>query len=186
MPEKYSLSWGAIRVVEPTLDEVRVHAVALADFYNANRALLTNEQDFDATDVVDQFEEMWTTGDRPFLLYVGQELVGDCDLRHIEGDHAEYAVLVGPRTLQARGLGTWFSTMVHVLAFGSLGMRRVYAAVRPENAGSLRMFEKLGYERDRTHRYAEAADDVCVSIDAETFRRVHGAAVAVVQIQTRP
>jgi len=191
----YSMAWRSrdepgLRVAEPTLEEVCVHAGALAGYYNepTNRALLTNEQDFDARDVVDQFKGMWAAGDRPFLLYVGESLVGDCDLRHVEDDRAEFAILVGPRATQAKGLGTRFSKMVHLLAFGPLRMSRVYAAVRPENAGSLRMFEKLGYEVDQTpeaRRYAEAPDDVCVSIGAETFRRLHEATAAVVEIAVR-
>ncbi len=183
MVERYSLEWQAaglrLRLVEPTLREVREHAEALARYYNepTNRALLTNEQDFEAEDVVDQFRGMWQSGDRPFLLYVGDDLVGDCDLRNVEADRAEFAILVGPRQTQAKGLGTRFSTMVLLLAFDRLAMSRIYAAIRPENAGSLRMFEKVGYDVDGTpeaRRYAEEADDVCVSITAEKFRTMHG------------
>jgi RimJ/RimL family protein N-acetyltransferase len=183
MVDRYALEWLAseprLRLVEPTRAEVRKHADALAGYYNepTNRALLTNEQDFEADDVVDQFDGMWEAGDRPFLLYVGQDLIGDCDLRNVEKDSAEYAILVGPRATQAKGLGTRFSTMVLALAFGPLAMSRIYAAIRPENAGSLRMFEKVGYERDETplaRRYAEEADDVCVSIGAERFRAMYG------------
>jgi RimJ/RimL family protein N-acetyltransferase len=188
MVDRYSLEWLAseprLRLIEPTAREVREHAEALAGFYNepVNRALLTNEHDFDADDVVDQFREMLAAGDRPFLLYVGDEMVGDCDLRNVEKDCAEYAILVGPRATQARGLGTRFSTMVLVLAFGPLGMSRVYAAIRPENTGSLRMFEKVGYDRDESpaaRRYAEEPDDVCVSITAEKFLRLRGDAADV-------
>src|ERR1700722_20798204 len=94
---RYALEWpsadGPLELVEPTLDEVRAHAPRLAAFYNdpTNRALLTNEHDFEAADVVDQFEEMWDEGDRPFLLYVDRAMLGDGDLRNVEADRAEFA-----------------------------------------------------------------------------------------------
>jgi RimJ/RimL family protein N-acetyltransferase len=180
---RYSLEWlgsdPLLRLVEPTLAEVRAHAATLAGYYNepTNRALLTNEQDFEAVDVVDQFKGMWKAHDRPFLLFAGGDMIGDCDLRHVEADRAEFAILIGPRATQARGLGTRFSTMLVELAFRRLGLLHVYAAIRPENGGSLRMFEKLGFDVDTTpagRRYAEEDDDVCVSIEKEKFLRLRG------------
>jgi RimJ/RimL family protein N-acetyltransferase len=194
MSERFLLAWitdvGRIELVEPTEKEVRVHAQALADFYNepSNRALLTNTHDFTADDVADQFAEMRAHGGRPFLLKVEGEVVGDCDLRNIEGRVAEYAIMVGPRASQAKGLGTRFSVMTLALAFERLGLDHVYASVRPDNAGSLRMLEKVGYVLDASaaaRRYAEELDDVCVSIDAATFRRAHGNAIARIRIEIR-
>lgn len=177
-------------VLEPTMEEVGAYAQRLADFYNepTNRALLTNTHHFSAEDVVDQFSEMRATGDRPFLLMVDGALVGDCDLRNIERHTAEYAVMVGARALQSKGLGTRFGLMVMALAFDRLGLQRVYASVRPDNWGSLRMFEKLGYvvdARPAARRYAEAPDDVCVSISASAFRHVHANVVADLRIEVR-
>jgi RimJ/RimL family protein N-acetyltransferase len=182
---------GRLELIEPTAEEVRVNAGALAGYYNepSNRALLTNTRDFTAGDVVDHFADMRARNDRPFLLRLDGSLVGDCDLRHIEPHAAEYAVMVGPRASQARGLGTRFSLMALVIAFERLGLERVYASVRPENSGSLRMFEKVGYVFDPSppaRRYAEESDDVCVSIAASTFRRIHGDTMARVRVETRP
>ncbi len=174
---------GRLDLVEPTEEEVRDHAEALAGYYNepANRALLTNTQEFAAQDVVEQFADMRARGGRPFLLMVDGSLVGDCDLRNVEEGAAEYAVMIGPRTSQARGLGTCFSLMLLALAFNRLGLAKVYASVRPENTGSLRMLDKVGYVLDKSpaaRRYAEEADDVCVSIAKTSFMRVHVDALA--------
>jgi RimJ/RimL family protein N-acetyltransferase len=185
--ERFMVEWSTgglvLCLVEPTTDEVRPHAAALARDYNEpqNRALMTNEHDFTAEDVVEQFAAMQEEGGRPFLLLDHDRLVGDCDLRRIEDTSAEFAIMVGPRATQAKGFGTRFSIMLLALAFDRLGLRTIYASVRPENVGSLRMFDKLGYRVDATpeaRRYAEEEDDVCLSIDAPTFRARHGELLA--------
>jgi RimJ/RimL family protein N-acetyltransferase len=170
-----------LEIVEPTLDAVRAVAPALSAFYNepVNRALMTNENAMSTADVIAQFEEMWSDGGRPFLMSIDGVVVGDCDFRHIEQGDSEFAILVGPRAMQARGMGTRFATMALVVAFGPLALRRVYASIRPENAGSLRMFAKVGYEIDPSpsaRRFAEEPDDVCMSIDAAGFTSSHAAA----------
>jgi RimJ/RimL family protein N-acetyltransferase len=194
MSERFLVEWitdvGRLELVEPTEKEVHEHAPALADFYNepSNRALLTNTQEFTAVDVVEQFAEMRAHGGRPFLLKVEGGVVGDCDFRNVEGRAAEYAIMIGPRGSQAKGLGTRFSVMLLALAFERLGLDHVYASVRPNNVGSLRMLEKAGYVLDTSpaaRRYAEEPDDVCVSIDAATFRRAHGDMSARVRIEIR-
>ena len=181
MRRRYLAEWaaGGLRLEEPTLREVRKHAPALAGFYNepVNRALLTNDTELSPEDVVEQFEEMWEDGGRPFLLYRAGDMVGDCDFRNVEDGHAEFAILVGPRDTQAKGLGTRFAVMAHAVAFGPLGLARIYASVRPENRGSLRMFEKLGYAVDpspEARQHAEAEDDVCLSIGLAELQRAQG------------
>jgi RimJ/RimL family protein N-acetyltransferase len=181
--ELYAVDWDELSLFEPTMGEVRAVAAELALHYNepVNRALMTSEEDSSAEDVIAQFAAMRAAGDRPFLLSISGVVVGDADLRNIERDRAEYAVMVGPRKDQARGLGTRFSSMALVLAFGPLALRRVYASVRPENKGSLRMFEKVGYVVDRSadaRRYAEEPDDVCLSIGLEDLRRAQPEALA--------
>jgi RimJ/RimL family protein N-acetyltransferase len=193
--ELFLVEWAVkdtrLTLVEPTGEEVRAHAAALADYYNhaANRALLSNTHDFTEGDVVRQFAAMREVRGRPFLLMVGGALIGDCDLRNVQGHTAEYAVMVGPRAWQARGYGTRFSLMVLALAFERLGLDRVYASVLAENAGSLRMLAKVGYVLDASpaaRRYAEKPDDVCVSIAAAAFRRAHSEAMARIRIEVRP
>jgi RimJ/RimL family protein N-acetyltransferase len=171
---EWTLGGTRLRVLEPLTAELRMHANDLAGYYNepTNRALMTNEHEFSAEDVALHFADIRAEGGRPFLLFENELLLGDCDLRHIEENQAEFAILVGARARQGQGRGTLFSVMVHALAFGHLGLERVYASVRPENAGSLRMLEKVGYTRDASplaRRYAEKHDDVCLSVAACAF-----------------
>jgi RimJ/RimL family protein N-acetyltransferase len=178
-----------LAIVEPTIDDVRAVAPRLSDFYNepVNRALMTNEHEMSAADVVAQFEEMWSDGGRPFLISLDGDLVGDCDFRHIDASDAEFAILIGPRPSQSRGLGTRFATMALAVAFGPLALCRVYASIRPENVGSLRMFAKVGYVVDTSQsarRFAEAPDDVCVSIDAARFATTHAAELETIALST--
>jgi len=194
MTELHMVEWrendADLRLIEPTLDEVRVHAAMLAEFYNepVNRALLTNEHEFDADDVILQFAEMREEGGHPFLLFADGAMMGDSDLRRIEGRTAEFAILVGARARQAKGFGTRFGVMMHAFAFGPLGLERLYASVRPENAGSLRMLGKVGYVVDTSpaaRRFAEEDDDVCMSVDAAAFARLHGGEVGGIRVTER-
>jgi RimJ/RimL family protein N-acetyltransferase len=192
--ERLLVEWDVgsarLRLVEPTPDEVRAHAPALALFYNepVNRALLTNTIDSTPDDVVDQFAEMRTHGGRPFLLFCDDALLGDCDLRHLDGREAEYAILVGAREVQARGFGTRFTKMAMALAFDGLGLHRIFAAVRPENTGSRRMLAKVGFVDDRSPRarlFAEDEDDLCMSLGRADFM-AQDHALSEVRISTRP
>jgi RimJ/RimL family protein N-acetyltransferase len=192
-PSRIAARWqtagSRVAIEEPTVDDVRAVATMLSGFYNEpiNRALMTNEVSMSPDDVVAQFEEMWLDRGRPFLMSVDDVVVGDCDFRHIEQGDAEFAILVGPRTAQGHGLGTRFATLALAVAFGPLALRRIYASIRPENAGSLRMFAKVGLRVDASpgaRRFAEEADDVCMSIDAATFREAHADALEEIAVST--
>jgi RimJ/RimL family protein N-acetyltransferase len=192
--ERFLVEWvmadARLRLVEPTTEEVRAHAATLAEFYNepVNRALLTNEHEFEPEDVVDQFREMQEDGGHAFLLFADETMMGDCDLRHIEGASAELAIMVGARARQAKGFGTRFGTMLLAFGFGRLGLSRIFASVRPENAGSLRMLGKVGLVLDASpeaRRFAEAEDDVCMRVEAGAFKRAHAHAMAAIRVTTR-
>jgi|SRR5580692_2823123 RimJ/RimL family protein N-acetyltransferase len=171
---EWTVQGALFRVVEPRSAELGLHTTDLAAYYNEpdNRRLMTNEHEFSAEAVAHHFAELRAEGGRPFLLFEDDLLMGDCDLRNIEAGQAEFAILVGARARQGQGKGTLFSVMVHALAFGRLALRTVYASVRPENVGSLRMLQKVGYAVDASpeaRRYAEADDDVCLSVSADAF-----------------
>jgi RimJ/RimL family protein N-acetyltransferase len=170
---------------------VAVAAPRLAAFYNEphNRAMLGHEADLSAADVVAHYRRLAGDGARAFLLELDGQLVGDADLRHIDRGRGEIAILVGDRTAQGRGLGTRFGVMVHAFAFRALGLGRVYASIIPANAASLRLFEKLGYERDDSpaaRRTIDAPDDVTLSLARERFEQLHGALAAEAKIAPRP
>jgi RimJ/RimL family protein N-acetyltransferase len=168
-----------LRAREPTRAEVAKAASQLASFYNDphNRAMLAHEDHQSAADVRAHYRELQSEESRAFFLDFNDKLVGDADLRHVTRDHAEVAILIGDRSLQGRGLGTRFGVMLHAFAFRALHLRITYATIIPANAGSLRLFAKLGYEVDDTPVARQLIDDptdVTLSLTAERFEKLHG------------
>jgi len=165
-----------LRALEPTVDEVRAAAPALASFYNApyNRRMMANTISMSAEDVVASFTELGAEGGHPFLLYAGERLVGDGDLRHLDlcAGAAEVAVLVGDRASQGRGLGTRFTALLHAFGFQVLGLERIYASILPANEPSLRLFAKLGHAPDASEAarsFTDEPGDVTLSVSRATF-----------------
>jgi RimJ/RimL family protein N-acetyltransferase len=162
--------------LEPTPAEVAAHAEALAAAYNEphNRAMMANAAEMAPAEVVEHFASLARAGGRAFLLFLDGDLAGDADLRHIEAGHAEFAILVAARKAQGRGLGTAFARMLHGFAFTSLGLERIYVTILPENAASLRMFDKLGYLRDESpeaRAHIDHPTDVSLSVARADFDR---------------
>ncbi len=173
---------GLLTLAEPSEDEVALAARDLADFYNEphNSALLSNTHVFTPAEVEQNWRAAREDGGRVFLFARDGELVGDGDFRHVTMREAELALLIGPRSLQGMGLGRRFALMLLALGYGELGLERVYVAIRPQNAGSLRLFERVGFVRDETpaaRAYAEDADDVCMVLGREEFLARHADAV---------
>ncbi len=190
----YEITWpvggATLRLLEPTRDEVAAAAPVLAGFYNEpyNRSMMAHAEDRTVAEVVEHFERLWDEGGRPLLLERDGALLGDADLRRFEGRTAEFAIMVGARAVQGQGLGLRFGLMAHVLAFDLLDLERVYASIIPANRASLRMFEKLGYERDDSpaaRACADEDDDVTLSLPRARFRELHGAALAELSVATR-
>lgn len=191
---RYRLEWstpaGALVALEPSLPEVEPLAARLAAAYNDphNAPLLGHTAALSAADVLEHYRTLAEAGGRSFLLYRDGGLAGDGDLRGLAGGTAEFAFLIADPAAQGRGLGTRFAIMIHALAFGPLALERIYASVIPANAGSRRVFEKLGYAVDDSaaaRAYADDEGDVVLSIDREAFARAHGAAAAEVRIERR-
>jgi RimJ/RimL family protein N-acetyltransferase len=160
--------------VEPTPAEVAAHAEALAAAYNEphNRAMMANAAEMAPAEVVQHFALLVKAGGRPFLLFRDEALAGDADFRHIEAWHAEFAILVAARDAQGRGLGTAFARMLHAFAFRTLGLQRIYVTILPENAASLRMFDKVGYLRDESpeaRAHVDHPTDVSLSLARGDF-----------------
>jgi RimJ/RimL family protein N-acetyltransferase len=179
-----------LRAREPTRKEIVAAAPRLARFYSDphNQAMLAQEEDQSAADVVAHYRALAKEGARAFFLEVDGRLVGDADLRSLTRQRAEVAILIGDRSMQGRGLGTRFGIMLHTFAFGTLRLRRTYASIIPANEGSLRLFDKLGYESDNTpvaRRFADEPTDRTLSLGADRFHRLHGSSAARVQV-TKP
>jgi len=163
------------------LAEVDAAAGQLAAWYNEehNRAMMSNTVEMDTADVREHFATVGQEGGHTFLLYFDGRLLGDADLRHVDPQArtGEFAILIGERSVQGRGLGTRFALILHALAFEKLGLDRIYVSIIPANSGSLRLFEKLGYQRDDSpaaRAYIDEDDDVTMSFGRDEFLRRHG------------
>ncbi len=178
----------------PTPAELAPHVEALVAAYNhpRNASLLGHTAALTCDDVLDHYATLGATGGHPLLFFRDGVLAGDGDLRGIEraADGAlvgELAFLVAAPAEQGRGLGTCFAMMLHALAFGPLGLARVYAAVLPANPASLRVFEKLGYGEDASataRAYGDPGDMILASERAD-FRARHAEAMAAITVEMR-
>ena len=179
-----------LRAFEPTPDEVCSAAAELSSYYNDahNRAMLTHEEDMSADEVVEYYAEARARGDRLFLLEQAGVLIGDADFRQFDAESAEYAIMIGARNLQGRGLGRKFTTMLHALAFRGLHLARVYVTILPANGPSIRLFQQLGYAPDNSPRARGLIDeesDLTLSMDRAAFEKQHGAVMDQVQFAPR-
>lgn len=183
-----------LRAIEPTPDELAAAAPALAAFYDDphNRLMLANTVTLTPAEVIASYEDLRATGGRPFLLFTGDRLVGDGDLRHLDttGDEksGEIAVLVGDRAVQGRGLGTRFAVMLHAFAFQVLDLTKVYASILPANVASLRLFTRLGYLPDDSpaaRAFADEPGDVTLAVTRARFEFDAAAILAGVRLHRR-
>jgi RimJ/RimL family protein N-acetyltransferase len=198
---RFRIDWMNLSAVEPSLDDVRVHAEELARGYNEprNAILMGHDEPLTADEVVEHYAEMIDDGARAFLLFRDGTLEGDGDLRPLrrEADAvgrarrrvhgaAEFAFMIGTPAAQGKGLGTRYATMIHALGFGEIGLQHVYASVVPQNTASLRVFEKIGYWRDDSSLAREFADDpldIVLAIDRPTFERVNAEALSAITVR---
>jgi RimJ/RimL family protein N-acetyltransferase len=188
---RYRIDWpcaaGALRAEEPTEEQVADCAAELAAAYNEphNRAGMGHPIDFAPEDVLENYLEMERSGARQLLLYRDGVLVGDADLRSIDGGRAELAILVASRAAQGKGLGTRFAIMLHAFGFRALGLEQIYVTLLPANAASRRLFDKLGYQVDdspQARSYVDEPDDVSMSIGRARFEALHAEALAGITI----
>jgi [ribosomal protein S5]-alanine N-acetyltransferase len=166
-----------LTAIEPTTEELDRAAPELAAFYNDshNRAMMAHETDaYTAADVIAYYQQLRAEAGRPFLLFLDGVLLGDADFRNLEGQAGEFAIMIGGRATQGRGLGTRFGLMLHAFGYGVLGLERIYISVIPANTASRRLFEKLGYQIDGSPEAREFIDeesDLTMSLTRATFER---------------
>jgi len=181
-----------LTAIEPTAEELGRAAPELAAFYNDshNRAMMAHETDaYTAADVMAYYQQLRAEAGRPFLLFQGGVLMGDADFRNLEGRTGEFAIMIGGRATQGRGLGTRFGLMLHVFGFAVLGLERIYISVIPANTASRRLFEKLGYQIDGSPEAREFIDeesDLTMSMPRARFEQARAAERAGVRTFERP
>jgi RimJ/RimL family protein N-acetyltransferase len=176
--DRWTVEWRdvaeTLRAFEPNATELVRAAPTLAGFYNDryNRAMMSNTIAFKTAEVVDHVAELQAKGERPFLLERDGVLVGDADFRHLTASEAEFAILVGRRDEQGKGMGTRFATLLHAFAFLGLGLQRLFVSIIPQNEPSQRLFLRLGYSRDdgaAARRFADEESDLTFSLGRAEF-----------------
>jgi RimJ/RimL family protein N-acetyltransferase len=189
---RFRIDWVTpnLHAYEPTLEELETYAPALAAAWNdpQNARLMGHGDSFDEEDVVDHYEAIQAGGGRGFLLFHGEALAGDADFRGVSSVAAEFAFMVASPAAQGKGLGTRFAIMLHRFAFTQLGLQHSYASIDPINVGSRRVFEKLGFRVDESpaaRAFADEPHDVVMSIDRETFERLHAEVFGSIVITNR-
>jgi RimJ/RimL family protein N-acetyltransferase len=131
---------------------------------------------------------MTEEGGRRFHLFREGEFLGDADFRALEPTRAEFAIIVGSRAAQGKGLGRRFATMLHAFAFHTLGLERVYVTLLPANQPSRKMFEKLGYRLDESPQarsYVDEESDLALSAGRTEFEAAQTAALPEIRIRER-
>lgn len=182
--QRFSVTWptpkGVLRAYEPHEAEIVATAPLLAVCYNEayNRAMMDNSQAMTAGEVVEHYTELRRSGGKAFLLERDGDLVGDADLRHLDGRTAEFAILVGWRPEQGKGLGTRFAILLHAFAFTRYELERIFVSIIPANIPSQRLFAKLGYQPDDSaaaRAFADRPSDLTFSLARADFVAAHGA-----------
>ena len=186
----WTLSPAHLAAFEPNSAEVELHAATLAGWYNEgyNRSMMDNSRRMTAADVIDQFRLMREEGGRPFVLHLDGSLAGDADFRRVRGDTAEFAIMVGARSLQGKGLGTRFSVILHTFAFRMMGLDRVYLSIVPANEPGRRCYEKVGYVLDSSDQARGCADsdsDITMSLARDEFERRHAQVLGQIRLERR-
>jgi RimJ/RimL family protein N-acetyltransferase len=168
------IEWQELVALEPTPEEVRAHADALAVGYNEprNATMMGHTAEMAPDEIAEHYAEMAARGAHQFLLFADGVLAGDADLRGIADGACEFAFMIAAPSAQGKGLGTRFATMIYAFAFEHLQLQRVYASVIPENTASLRVFEKLGCTVDESpaaRAFADEPGDIVMVIEREAF-----------------
>ncbi|MEM6286203.1 MAG: GNAT family protein [Bacteroidota bacterium] len=123
------------------------------------------------------------TADRSFFQWAITE-AGDTDGRLVgtttlgswdrDNRHAEIGFIVRP-DVQGRGIATDAVRTVLRFGFAEMGLHRVEADVDPENAGSMRLLKRLGFQREGLFRerwftwFGERKDSAMFGLLARDF-----------------
>lgn len=85
----------------------------------------------------------------PFAITFGGAMVGQLNVNSITGGSAQWASIGYwiAEDFAGRGITTTAVAMACDHLFGAVGLHRVEISIRPENVASLRVVEKLGFER---------------------------------------
>jgi RimJ/RimL family protein N-acetyltransferase len=86
----------------------------------------------------------------------GAQHVGNIELSAIDWVHrtARFAILVGDKSAQGRGVGFEAGRLLISHAFGKLNLHRLELGVHPLNAAAIHLYRKLGFREEGRLREA--------------------------------
>jgi len=91
----------------------------------------------------DRREFMMVT--HPENMPIGTVGLSRIDRRH---GHAEFGILVGEPAFRGKGYAMEAAALLLDMAFGPLGLHRVYLHVFPENVAAIRLYERVGFVKE--------------------------------------
>ena len=111
-------------------------------------------------------EVLWCIAARP-----DDRCIGHVGLYRIDSRvrKAEFAILVGDRSLQGRGIGKVVTRTVIDYGFRELNLHRVSLQVLETNERAIRLYESLGFAREGTLRHEQFRDGRYVDVLLMSF-----------------
>ncbi|HTC93943.1 MAG TPA: GNAT family N-acetyltransferase [Terriglobales bacterium] len=112
-------------------------------------------------DAIREFIARVSGSDRPeqaVSIEAEGEYIGCGGLRNIDGESAEFSIVIGERRFQGRGIAHEAAMLLLRHAFDTLGLKTVWLMVRADNQRALKLFERLGFVRDQLLRGAVVVD----------------------------
>ncbi len=105
-------------------------------------------------------EERWyreyerRTDEQIFAIEVEGRHVGNLGLHKIDRTHrkADIGIVIGEPEFWSKGIGTEAMRVALGYAFGELGLNKVSLDVLEYNTRAIRMYEKVGFQREGVHR----------------------------------
>ncbi|MCY0864748.1 MAG: GNAT family protein [Sulfobacillus sp.] len=105
-----------------------------------------------------------------------QELVGDVELEHIawRAREAELRISIGDKRYWNQGIGGEAVSEMLMIAFGPLGLERIYLRVRHDNPRAIRVYQKVGFQPvgrlKATGHLTGMADLILMEVTPKTYQ----------------
>lgn len=102
-----------------------------------------------------QDEVLWVIADQGTEVCVGHVGLYEIDYRIRD---AEFAIMIGKPATWGRGLGTACTRFAVEYGFQQLNLNRIHLSVLASNERALRLYEKIGFQREGVLRQAQYKD----------------------------
>lgn len=82
---------------------------------------------------------------RQYIILCDEKPVGSTFLRDIEGDHAEFGILIGEQEYLGKGVGRLAAAEILNIAFTEMNLQTVFLRVLAENQRAIRSYRAVGF-----------------------------------------